>query len=508
MRISTDLIFRQAVDAIRLQQTDISQTQAQLVSGKRVLSAADDPLGVSSTFRLTQRIEALGQFQDTIDSARTRLAQSEDSLNSAVNIMQRVRELVITANGPAVGATERQAIAAEVRSGLTSLVAVANTQDPGGEYLYAGFNGGGVPFAQQADGTVTYAGDQGARAVQVGLDNRLQVSDSGFDVFFDLFNGNGRFQVQAASTNTGSGVIDTGSVVDEAAFDGVTRSVVIAADSGVNVGGFALSDSGTNDTLTYELRINNTVIDTLNEGDTRTLAALETAIDAASGTTGVEAHIDSGKLYLTNTPGSSGIVVNERLLGASEDTDTATGLFGNTLTGLSAASATSDFSASADSYVILNAGAVEGSGSYVSGTAIEFSGIRTRVTGVPATGDTFTVSASTKQSMFSTINKVVDALGESGAQVDNQLSQVTVDLDRALDKLGLVRAEIGGRLNTLDTQETLNTGLDVDLRVARSQVEDLDYTEAAGIYNRQLLGLQAAQQAFVKVQGLSLFNFI
>ena len=41
MRISTDLIFRQAVDAIRLQQTDISQTQAQLVSGKRVLSAAD-----------------------------------------------------------------------------------------------------------------------------------------------------------------------------------------------------------------------------------------------------------------------------------------------------------------------------------------------------------------------------------------------------------------------------------------------------------------------------------
>ena len=54
----------------------------------------------------------------------------------------------------------------------------------------------------------------------------------------------------------------------------------------------------------------------------------------------------------------------------------------------------------------------------------------------------------------------------------------------------------------------MNTGLDVDLRVARSQVEDLDYTEAAGLYNRQLLGLQAAQQAFVKVQGLSLFNFI
>ena len=77
-----------------------------------------------------------------------------------------------------------------------------------------------------------------------------------------------------------------------------------------------------------------------------------------------------------------------------------------------------------------------------------------------------------------------------------------------LRRLGLVRAEIGGRLNTLDTQESLNTGLEVELRVARSQVEDLDYTEAAGLYNRQLLGLQAAQQAFVKVQGLSLFNFI
>ena len=508
MRISTDLIFRQAVDAIRLQQTDIAQTQSQLASGKRVLSAADDPLAVSSTFRLTQRIETLGQFQDTINSARTRLAQSEDALDSAVNIMQRVRELALTANGPAVGSTERQAIATELRSRLDELVAVANTQDPSGEYLYAGFNGNAVPFAQQADGTVTYAGDQGARAVQVGLDHRLQVSDSGFDVFFNLFNGNGRFQVQAASTNSGSGVIDPGSVVDEAAFDGVSRSVVIAADSAVNVGGFALTDSGSDDMLNYELRINNELIYTLSEVDTPTLAALETAIDTASGTTGVEAHVDGGKLYLTNTPGSSGIVVDERLLGASEDTDTATGLFGTTLTGLSTASATSDFSTSADSYVILNAGAVEGSGSYVSGTAIEFSGIRTNVSGQPATGDTFTVSASTKQSMFTTINKVIDALSAPGAQVDNQIAQATVDLDRALDKLGLVRAEIGGRLNTLDTQESLNTGLEVELRVARSQVEDLDYTEAAGLYNRQLLGLQAAQQAFVKVQGLSLFNFI
>jgi flagellar hook-associated protein 3 FlgL len=42
----------------------------------------------------------------------------------------------------------------------------------------------------------------------------------------------------------------------------------------------------------------------------------------------------------------------------------------------------------------------------------------------------------------------------------------------------------------------------------RSSLEDLDYAEAISRFNQQLTALQASQQAFIKVQDLSLFNFL
>jgi flagellar hook-associated protein 3 FlgL len=42
----------------------------------------------------------------------------------------------------------------------------------------------------------------------------------------------------------------------------------------------------------------------------------------------------------------------------------------------------------------------------------------------------------------------------------------------------------------------------------RSTLEDLDYAEAISRFNQQMTALQASQQAFVKIQDMSLFNFL
>lgn len=39
-------------------------------------------------------------------------------------------------------------------------------------------------------------------------------------------------------------------------------------------------------------------------------------------------------------------------------------------------------------------------------------------------------------------------------------------------------------------------------------VQDVDYANAASQLNTQLLALQAAQRSFIKVQNLSLFNYL
>jgi flagellar hook-associated protein 3 FlgL len=71
-----------------------------------------------------------------------------------------------------------------------------------------------------------------------------------------------------------------------------------------------------------------------------------------------------------------------------------------------------------------------------------------------------------------------------------------------------VRARIGARLNTADDQASLNSGIGVDLKAQLSKVQDADYATAVSTLNLQMTGLQAAQAAYVKVQGLSLFNYL
>ncbi|WP_020483248.1 flagellar hook-associated protein FlgL [Methylomonas sp. MK1] len=82
------------------------------------------------------------------------------------------------------------------------------------------------------------------------------------------------------------------------------------------------------------------------------------------------------------------------------------------------------------------------------------------------------------------------------------------DMDTALVRFDTIRASAGARLNALDDQENLNADYILDNKSTASDIGDLDYAEALSKFNLQQISLQAAQQAFTKVQNLSLFNYI
>jgi len=67
---------------------------------------------------------------------------------------------------------------------------------------------------------------------------------------------------------------------------------------------------------------------------------------------------------------------------------------------------------------------------------------------------------------------------------------------------------IGARLNSIDQQREVNETISFNMQKTLSEVQDLDYAEAISRLVQQEAGLQAAQQTFVRVQGLSLFNFL
>ncbi len=82
------------------------------------------------------------------------------------------------------------------------------------------------------------------------------------------------------------------------------------------------------------------------------------------------------------------------------------------------------------------------------------------------------------------------------------------EIHQVLSDVLEARAVVGARLNALERQQEVNADFILDAQTAKSAVEDLDYAEATGRFNLESVALQAAQQAYVKVQGLSLFNFL
>ena len=170
---------------------------------------------------------------------------------------------------------------------------------------------------------------------------------------------------------------------------------------------------------------------------------------------------------------------------------------------------------SAPTYEVTDSGGgVVATGTHTNGQAIEIPGIQAVVTGQPATGDTFTFAPSTGQDVFTTIQNLVNTLSttvtnpSAQANLNNGINAALANIDQALDNVVLTRSGIGSRLNALEDQTNINSIFQLEAQTSLAGIEDIDIAEVISNFNQQLVSLQAAQQAFVQVQRLSLLNFL
>jgi flagellar hook-associated protein 3 FlgL len=300
MRISTQMVQRFAVNGILDRQTDLSKTQQQLATGKRILTPADDPSGTTQVLALNEQISQNDQYSNNIGRLKSRLQAEESVLGSAGDILMRLRELALQSENTTYNAQARKDLAPEVKTLLGQMLDLANSKDGTGEYLFSGYQSDTQPFVDGGAGNYTFQGDQSQRSIQISATRSIQSSDSGSDIFENL-----------------------------------------------------------------------------------------------------------------------------------------------------------------------------------------------------------DIVAGGKQNIFKTIYDFATNL-DAGTTTPN----ITTDLDTAMSKVFTTRASIGARINAADSQEQVNQQFAVQTKSVLSSVEDLDYAKAVGDLNLQLAGLQAAQQAFTKIQNLSLFNYL
>lgn len=402
MRISTNTIYETGTNLMLQQQETLIKTQQQLSTGRRILTPSDDPISAAQVLSITQAESLNKQYSVNRTSANSSLGLEENVLRKVTSLLQDIHSSTVYAGNASLTDTDRKILATELRSQLESLVGLANTTDEKGQFLFSGYQASTKPFVQTGL-NVQYVGDQGQRLNQVGPARQIAVSDSGIDIFDRIKNGNSVFTTAADALNTGSGIIDVGSVITPSSLTGDN----------------------------YEI--------------TFTVAAGVTTYDIVDITTGLP-------VSLTNA--------------------------------------------------------------YVSNNVINFDGMQLSIKGDPANGDKFTVSPSSNQSIFKTVGDLITALetpssGQpGGTRLANSLNTILQTINNSLEHILAKQASIGARLSEVETLESVGSDLSIQFEQLLSQLQDVDFAKAASDLQRRQLYLEAAQQSYIKISGLSLFNYI
>src|SRR5690606_2169717 len=147
--------------------SNVTRTQEQISSGKRIMTPADDPVGSVRLLQLDQQAGKLDQYKGNLTAANNSLMQEEATLNSVNNILQRVREITLEAGNGALDKGGREALAQELVEREEELFGLMNSKNARGEYLFGGYKGDAPPFVKGSDGTYSYEGDEGQRFIEI-----------------------------------------------------------------------------------------------------------------------------------------------------------------------------------------------------------------------------------------------------------------------------------------------------------------------------------------------------
>ncbi|WP_425054969.1 flagellar hook-associated protein FlgL [Pseudomonas abyssi] len=187
--------------------------------------------------------------------------------------------------------------------------------------------------------------------------------------------------------------------------------------------------------------------------------------------------------------------------------------------------------ATADSYEIVDSGGnpltppVTGQleESDEGGYTVRYAGVAVTLDGDFAAGDSFSISTGDStpgstnretRSVLETVALLRSTLEDGTSSTEDKLVRRDVvavsleNLDNAMNKVLGVQTTIGARMNVIESTLTENEEVSLINTSVTSELEDLDYAEALSRLSLQSVVLEASQQSFVRVSGLSLFNLL
>jgi flagellar hook-associated protein 3 FlgL len=183
MKISTRLLFDRGSEQMSSVQTKLTQSQAQMAQGKQIINASDAPNQAATIQRLKSILSRQESYQSSLNTVKARLQGEDTTLQSVSDLLVRAKEVAVQGANDTLSAGDKKALGAEMQALRDQMLSLANTKDSNGNYLFAGSRVKQPAFAETANGSPIYMGDQTRMNVRVGEQQSIPVNRTGTDAF-------------------------------------------------------------------------------------------------------------------------------------------------------------------------------------------------------------------------------------------------------------------------------------------------------------------------------------
>ncbi|GLC32324.1 flagellar hook-associated protein FlgL [Clostridium omnivorum] len=140
MRVTNKMLSSSFLADMRGNLANMQKLQQQLTSGKEIRRPSDDPFKVARAMQLTTDINTNKQYNENITNTINWLDTTDTALGQAGNVLQRVRELLVSAGNAGYSVNERKAVKDEINQKVGELAQVLNTNFDG-KYVFGGSRG-------------------------------------------------------------------------------------------------------------------------------------------------------------------------------------------------------------------------------------------------------------------------------------------------------------------------------------------------------------------------------
>jgi len=492
--INTNVQSLNAQRNLNSSQNALASSLQRLSSGLRINSAKDDAAGLAISERFSAQIRGLDQARRNANDGISLSQTAEGALQSAGDILQRIRELAVQSANATNSASDRAALNQEVGQLASELDRIASSTEFNGQKLLDGsFTSAQFQVGANANQTITATsgnfrttaygnyrvGSLAATATNTAGD--LVVGTTTADATLATATVSGTSRIAAADTFTIQGA--SGSADIAYAIGASAKSVAASINAETTKTGVTaaartevqLTTFAAGETYSIDVTSDNTTAVTLSftVGSTVNADGLSAAVNAfndASSQTGVTARVNSAGtgIFIVNSAGNNISLDNNSSASATLAITDIAG--GNSAT--------------------LNGGAANAA--LISGALTLDSDKSFGITGA-TTGQFFDVAATAGQLQAASKVDVsnIDAANRTLAIVDNALAAVNNQ-----------RARYGALQSRFDTTISNLATTSENMAAARSRIRDADFAQETAALTRNQILQQAGTAILAQANAL------